>query len=254
VTGASHGLGRVFARALAARKQNVILVARAADKLETLARELRSSQSVLAETLPRDLAVPGAGLGLARSLRERGLQVDLLINNAGFGDRGEFWKLSLDRQLQMIHLHSTVVVELTFSLLPPMIEQHRGGIINISSMAGFQPIPFAALYSATKSFLTTFSMAMAEELRQSNIGVVVVTVCPGVLQPDPEKAAAQAGSKKTPGGRRTFEEVVAETLKKLESGGGLVITGFENRLGVAIQRLIPRSAVPKLAAKLSRRS
>ncbi|MEP6741764.1 MAG: SDR family oxidoreductase [bacterium] len=250
VTGGSKGLGKYFARALAARNRNLILVARSKDKLEAVASELRNSHGILAERLELDLAAPGAGLQLARNLRERNLRVDLLVNNAGFGERGEFLQLPLERQIKMIHLHNTSVVELTYQLLPAMIESGRGGIINVSSMAGFQPVPYAALYSASKSFLTTFSMALREELRPS--GVKVVTVCPGRLRADPEDAENQEKRQKVPGGEQRHEEVVSETLKKLDSGGGLVIPGRINRLTVRGQRLMSLNAVPKIVARLSK--
>jgi len=250
VTGASQGLGKFFARALAARGQNVVLVARTKAKLEALAGELRDAHKVLAEPFVCDLAAPEAGLQLARELRERGLPVELLVNNAGFGLRGEFLSLTLERQLEMIRLHDSAAVELTYELLPQMIEQGRGGIVNVSSMAGFQPIPYAALYSATKAFLTTFSMALREELRQRKSGVRVVTLCPGRLRADPEEAEGQRS--KVPGGEQGHEEVVAEALRKLDAGGGLVIPGRVNRLMLAGQRLIPPNAVPKIVAKKSK--
>jgi short-subunit dehydrogenase len=250
VTGASQGLGKFFARALAARKQNLILVARSKEKLEALASELRASHSVLAEPLICDLAAPSAGQHLASQLREREFSTGLLVNNAGFGLRGEFRSLPLEGQLEMIRLHNSAVVELTFELLAPMVERGRGGIINVSSMAGFQPIPYAALYSATKSFLTTFSMALREEVR--NTGVRVVTLCPGRLRADPEEAEGREPREKVPGGEQGHEEVVAETLKKLDAGGGLVIPGWVNRLTVAGQRLIPPNAVPKIVARMSK--
>ena len=249
VTGASQGLGKYFARALAARKQNLVLVARSKDKLEALANEVKTSHAILAEPLAFDLASPTAGQRLAEQLRERALPIDLLVNNAGFGLRGEFWKLSLERQLEMIYLHNAAAVELTFSLLPPMIEARAGGIINVSSIAGFQPIPYAALYSATKSFLTTFSMALREELRAT--GVKMVTVCPGRLRADPEEES-QEPRQKVPGKEQGHEEVVMGTLKKLDSGGGLVIPGRMNRLTVRAQRLIPPNAVPKIVARMSK--
>jgi uncharacterized protein len=252
VTGASKGLGKFFARALAARGQNVVLAARSAQRLETLAAELRDSRGVLAETAVCDLAEPGAGRRLAGRLRERELSVELLVNNAGFGLRGEFLSLTLERQLEMIGLHNSAVVELTFELLPPMIERGRGGVVNVSSMAGFQPIPYAALYSATKSFLTTFSMALREELRKSGSGVRVVTLCPGRLRADPEEAEGGGQRSKVPGGEHGHEEVVAEALKKLDGGGGLVIPGRVNRLMLAGQRLIPPNAVPKVVARKSK--
>jgi short-subunit dehydrogenase len=250
ITGASKGLGKYFARALAARKHNLILLARSRDKLEALANELRDSHGTLSEPLEFDLASPGAGLQLALKLRERNFQIEMLVNNAGFGERGKFLDLSLGRQLQMIHLHNTAVVELTYQLLPAMIDAGHGGIINVSSMAGFQPVPYAAMYSATKSFLTTFSMALREELRPT--GVKVVTVCPGRLRADPEDTEAQEERQKVPGGQQRHEDVVDETLKKLDSGGGLVIPGRINRLTVRGQRLMSLNAVPKIVARLSK--
>lgn len=250
VTGASMGLGKFFARALAARKQNLVLVARSKDKLEALANELSASHSISAEAIEFDLASALAGQHLAQELRERELRIDLLVNNAGFGLRGEFLKLPLEQQLGMVQLQNASVVELTYSLLPAMIEERHGAIINVSSLAGFQPIPYAALYSAAKSFLTTFSMALREEVRSS--GVKVVTVCPGRLRADPDNAASQEKRQKVPGGEQGHEEVVTETLKKLDSGGGLVIPGRVNRLTVLGQRLIPPNAVPKLVARMSK--
>jgi hypothetical protein len=251
VTGASQGLGKFFARALAARKQNVVLVARSEEKLEALASELRAAHAVLAEPLVCDLAEPDAGRQLARQLLEREFSIELLVNNAGFGLRGEFRELPLERQLEMMRLHNSSVVELTFELLPSMVERGRGGIINVSSMAGFQPIPYATLYSATKSFLTTFSMALREEVRRS--GVKIVTLCPGRLRVDPEEAEGEEPREKVPGGEQGHEEVVAEALKKLDAGGGLVIPGRVNRLIAAAQRLVPPNAVPKIVVRMSKR-
>ena len=248
ITGASQGLGRFFAQALAARGQNLILVARADDKLAAVADKLKTTHGVSVETLTCDLSETGAGRRLTAELRARDLNVDLLVNNAGFGLRGEFWTLPLERQLAMINLHNATAIELTYQLLPPMIAAHQGAIINVSSMAGFQPVPYAALYSATKSFLTNFSMALREELRPT--GVRVVTVCPGRLRPDPESDQTQR--QKVPGREQAHEEVVAETLLKLDSGGGLVIPGRLNGWMNLGQRLIPPNAVPKIIAKRSR--
>jgi short-subunit dehydrogenase len=248
VTGASKGLGKFFARALAARKQNLVLVARGPAKLDALAAELRAAHAVQVEPLVFDLAAPQAGQRLAAELRARKLHIDLLVNNAGFGLRGEFRQMSLAEQLNMIQLHDTTAVELTYELLPAMIEAGGGRIINVSSMAGFQPVPYAALYSATKSFLTNFSMALREELRAVN--VKIVTVCPGRLQPDPDES--QAGRSKVPGGEQAQAEVVAETLRKLDAGGGLVIPGRRNRWMQFGQRLLPPNAVPKIVAKKSK--
>jgi short-subunit dehydrogenase len=251
VTGASTGLGKVFAQALAERGHNLVLVARSEDKLATVASQLKTKHGILAEMLPLDLAAPAAGQRLAQLLAERHLRIDLLVNNAGFGVQGEFRKLDLNRQLEMIQLHNTSVVELTYYLLPAMIEAHRGGIINISSMAGLQAIPYAALYSATKSFLTTFSLALEREVGRH--GVKVVTVCPGRLKAAPKgDQPKEARRKKFPGGEQAHEDVVAQTLRMLDKGGGLLIPGVVNKFANVAERFFPRRLVTKAIGKLSR--
>jgi short-subunit dehydrogenase len=250
VTGASRGLGRCFARTLAGRKQNLVLVARSAEKLAALAEELRSAHAVSVESISVDLAVPGAGRQLADELTRRELQIDALVNNAGFGDQGRFQELSLERQLQAINLQNATIVELTYRLLPAMIGRKQGGIVNVSSMAGFQPIPFASVYSATKAFLTTFSLALEAEVKR--YGVCVVTVCPGRLQVAPEDIADSSERKKFPGGEQTHEDVVNQALRKLDGGGGLVIPGGVNKLAAFAERFIPRSKVAKLIKNISK--
>ena len=250
VTGASRGLGKYFARALAARQQNLVLVARDNERLAKLAAELEKTYGIRAETLALDLASPGAGGRLAEQLKERGLKIDLLVNNAGFGDQGEFLKLSLARQLEMISLQNATVVELTYKLLPAMIEQRRGGIINVSSMAGFQPIPYATIYSATKSFLTTFSLALEAELRRYK--VAVVTVCPGRLRADTEEPE-EGERRKVPGGEQTHEEVVRLALRKLDRGGGLVIPGAMNKFAAFAVAFAPRSRLARLIGKMTKK-
>jgi short-subunit dehydrogenase len=250
ITGASQGLGKVFAHALAARKQNVILVARSRDKLENLSAELRRSQSVAAEVLEFDLASPCAGARLAQELRDRNLQVNLLINNAGFGVRGAFRNLTLQRQMEMLRLNNAAVVELTYSLLPSLLGHPQAGIINVSSAAGFQPIPYASLYAATKSFLTSFSLGLQEELRSSKVSVV--TLCPGRILADGHPGEAKNGNRKFGFLYQSPEVVVSEALDSLANGGGLVVPGFVNKLSVFAQRLIPRRTVPALVARMSR--
>jgi short-subunit dehydrogenase len=251
ITGASTGLGKVFARALAARKLDLVLVARSEDKLTALAVELKEEFGIRVETLPWDLSEPAAGQRLAQGLAQHHLRIDWLINNAGFGVQGEFRKLDLNRQLEMIQLHNTSVVELTHLLLPDMIKQRRGGIINISSMAGLQAVPYATLYSATKAFLTTFSLALEREVGRH--GVKVVTVCPGRLKAAPQGEQPQdLQRKKFPGGEQAHEDVVAQTLKMLDGGGGLLIPGAVNKFANVAQRFFPRRLVAKVVGKLSR--
>ena len=250
VTGASRGLGRCFARELAANGRNLVLVARSGEKLETIAKDLRAEHDVRIEVVVLDLAQPGAGGRLADEIAGRSLDTDLLINNAGFGDQKRFLDLSLERQIEMITLQNATIVELTHRLLPAMIEQKSGGIINVSSMAGFQPIPYAAVYSATKAFLTTFSLALEAEI--SAFGIRVVTVCPGRLAVAAEDVDQTKERKKVPGGEQTHELVVTEALRKLENGGGLVIPGGVNKFAAFAERFVPRSKIARLLTKLSK--
>jgi short-subunit dehydrogenase len=250
ITGASRGLGRCFARTLAARNQNLVVVARSREKLEALAHELRTENGIEVESIPFDLASTGAGQHLANELSARGLAIDLLVNNAGLGDQGRFLQLSLERQLQVITLQNATVVELTHRLLPAMIERKGGGIITISSMAGFQPIPFASVYSATKAFLTTFSLALEAEMMR--YGVRGVTVCRGRLRVSPEDAESSGERKKFPGGEQTHEDVVNSAMRTFDRGGGLVVPGAINKVAAFAVRFIPRGKVARLVKKLSK--
>lgn len=250
ITGASSGIGECFARALAAKGKNVVLVARSEDKLKSLAGELRSRHSILAEPLCMDLSEPGSGTRLAQTMGQRGFGIDLLINNAGFGARGEFWALPLDKQSAMIRLQVETLLELTFLLLPEMIGGRRGGVINVSSMTGFQPIPYATAYSATKAFMNSFSMALREELKPFN--VAVVTLCPGGTRTNFVNIGARHGRHRFPGGPQPPEEVVDAALRRLDRGGGLVVPRFVNKASIFSQRFFPRSAFAKLLGKMSR--
>ena len=250
ITGASRGLGMAFARALARRRRNLVLVARSAEPLDAFANELRQSWSVSVVAIQVDLSFPGAVQILTEQLSDGKTPIDLLVNNAGFGLRGEFRGLSIRRQLEMLRLNNQAIVELTYNLLPSMLERRQKGIINVSSTAGFQPIPFAGVYSATKAFLTTFSLALEQELRDA--GVTVVTVCPGKLSKTQNSQSEQPVRGKWAGIYQSPEEVVEEALRALANGGGLTVPGTLNKFSVFAQRLIPRRFVPRLVAKMSR--
>lgn len=249
ITGASSGIGEAFARALAARGTNVILVARSKDKLERLAGELSARHRVTALPLDFDLSLPEAARALAETVFARRLEVDLIINNAGFGGRGEFWNLPLDAQAEMFRLNVQAVMDLTHALLSPMIERRSGGLINVSSMTGFQPIPYAAMYSASKAFVTDFSMGLAEELRP--YGIAVVTLCPGGTRTHFYEIG-QRGKARFPGRPQSPEEVVRAALAALDRGGGLVVPRLANKISVLSQRLVPRRLLPRLLARFSR--
>jgi short-subunit dehydrogenase len=250
ITGASRGLGMAFARALAERHRNLVLVARSAEPLHALANELRRSTPVSVVAIQADLSIPGTGQILTEQLSNGDIPIDLLVNNAGFGLRGEFRGLPILRQLEMLRLNNQAIVELTYSLLPGMLGRRQKGIINISSTAGFQPIPFASVYSATKAFVTAFSLALEQELRSA--GVTVVTVCPGRLRKHENDESEQRARGKWGGIYRSTDEVVEAALRVLANGGGLTVPGALNQFSVFVQRFIPRRLVPRLVAQLSR--
>jgi short-subunit dehydrogenase len=250
ITGASRGLGMAFARELAQRRHNLVLVARSPEPLHAFASELRRDYPIAALAIPVDLSSCGAGESLAEQVSSDGIAIDLLVNNAGFGLRGEFRNQPLQRQLEMLRLNNQAVIELTYSLLPGMLELQRKGIINVSSTAGFQPIPFASAYAATKAFLTTFSLALEQELRSS--GVSVVTVCPGRLRKNENASPAHLGRVRRIDIYQSPEEVVRDALRGLANGGGLTVPGTLNKFSVFAQRLIPRKLVLRMVARMSR--
>jgi len=249
ITGASSGIGACFARALAARGRHLVLVARSKDKLETLAREITANHSVRIEVIEQDLGVEGAAQRLAATLAEREMAVDLLVNNAGFGAQGQFWKLPLDRQVEMLRLNIGTLTELTHLLLPAMVERRSGGIINISSTASFQPIPYTSVYAATKAYVTSFSMGLAEEVAE--YGVKVLALCPGATATNFFEAG-QFTTVKLPGGSQSPEAVVEVGLAAFDRGNSLAVTRFLNKLMIFALRLAPRRLAARIAGNMFR--
>jgi short-subunit dehydrogenase len=248
ITGASSGIGAAFARKLAARGRNVFLVARSEDKLTTLCNELGRLTSIRAQHLALDLEQPDAGSQLLEETRKRELEIDMLINNAGFGSMGDFVKLDLDRELQMIQLNVRSLVDLTHQFLIPMRERRSGTIINVASTAGFQAVPYMATYAATKAFVLSFSEALAEENRKH--GIHVMALCPGVTETNFFEAS---GIDRPPLRTvQTPEEVVETALRAFGRRRTTVISGWTNWLTVAAERFVPRSVVTKVAANALR--
>jgi uncharacterized protein len=248
ITGSSSGIGAAFARKLAMRGRNVLLVARSEDKLITLCNELGRISGVRAQYLAIDLSQPGSALQLFEETKRRGLEIDMLINNAGFGSMGDFARLDLSKELKMIDLNVQAVVELTHLFLIPMRERKQGAIINVASTAGFQSVPYMATYAATKAFVLSFSEALWEENRRH--GVHVMALCPGVT----ETNFFDASQMDRPPMRtiQTAEEVVEVALRGLARRKSSVIAGWTNFLMVETERLVPRSMVIKLTGKALR--
>jgi short-subunit dehydrogenase len=248
ITGASSGIGEVFARKLAARGRNVLLVARSEDKLITLCNELGRSNSVRAQHVTMDLSNPESPARLFEETQKRGLVVETLVNNAGFGSFGDFSKLDLARELNMIDLNVRSLVELTQRFLAPMRARKKGEIINVASTAGFQAVPFMATYAATKAFVLSFSEALWEENRPH--GIKVMALCPGVTETNFFEAAR---SEKPPARvAQTPEDVVETALRALARGKSHVVSGWTNRAMVEAERLAPRDVITRVAGRMMR--
>jgi short-subunit dehydrogenase len=251
VTGASSGIGAVYARALRRRGERLILVARRAERLSGLVAELGGDEWAVA--IPMDLAEREAVPRLVAEVAARGLAVDLLVNNAGLGHTAPFAEQPLEVLEAMIDVNVRAVVGLTRSLLPGMKERGRGRIVNVASNAAFQPVPFLTVYAATKAFVLSFTEGLAEELRGS--GIQVQALCPGLTRTEfLEVAGTHEGLRVTRTPMLTAEEVVEASLLGLDRGRLRVVTGWTNRLAVLAQRFVPSWLPRRVAAELYRPS
>jgi short-subunit dehydrogenase len=248
ITGASSGIGAAFARKLAARGRNVLLVARSEDKLIALCNELGRQTSIRAQYVVLDLQQPDAAAQLFEETQKRELEIEMLINNAGFGSMGDFVTLDLNRELEIIQLNVRALVDLTYRFLQPMRERKGGTIINVASTAGFQAVPYMATYAATKAFVLSFSEALWEENRSH--GVHVMALCPGVTETNFFEAAGMDHPPMRIS--QTPEEVVDTALRGLNRKKGTVISGLTNFFTVEAERFFPRSFVTRIAGKALR--
>ena len=247
VTGASSGIGEVFASELAKRGANLVLVARSLDKLEALADRLRGRFGVSVEVLVCDLSEPGAGAALAARLAERGARTDVLINNAGFGLFGQLHEADPARTSRQVRLNVAALTELTCALLPQMRARDRGAIVNVASTAAFQPLPYMAVYSATKAYVLSFTEALWAETRGT--GVRVTALCPGATN----TAFFDTASKHASIGRRMApDQVVAAAFSALERRHCSVVPGLRNRLLAGAARLTPRQTAVRISERTMR--
>jgi short-subunit dehydrogenase len=246
VTGASSGIGAELARGLAARGHGVTLVARREDALRKLADELSSAHGIRADVVAADLADPAARDRLAAELERLDLEVDVLVANAGFGSYGAFIAADRDREIEQIRVNGEAVVDLAARWTPGMVERGAGAVLVTASVAGFQPLPGNATYSAIKAFALTFAEALHAELRPA--GVTVTALCPGPVRSGFQAASgAEAYADGLPGIMfRSVEDVAAAGLKGLERGRRVVVPGAPNRIGALLGRFSPRPVVLKL--------
>ncbi len=250
ITGASYGIGEEFAWQLAARGWSIILVARSQDRLTQLRTDLMAEYTdidVLCAAM--DLTAPDAPAELFQKTKDANLKISLLINNAGFGAFGEFTSIDRERQRQMIDLNIAALVELTHLYLQPMMQREEGGIINVASVAGFAPLPYSAVYAATKAFVVSFSQALYEEARQHGVQVMVVN--PGSTKTNFFEVAGHGAFSNS--SMQTAEQVVAESIRAFDHDRRSVTTGVSNRLMVLVLGLLPVSWVTAVVGKKMRR-
>ncbi|MEO0968696.1 MAG: SDR family oxidoreductase [Cyanobacteria bacterium J06639_18] len=249
ITGASGGIGEAFARELAANNENLIIVARSEDKLNQLASQLQEQHKIQVEVIVKDLTAPSATQELFETVQSKGIAVDTLINNAGFGDYGEFAQTDGERQIKMVQLNIIALMDLTHKFLPQMQQRRSGNIINVSSIAGFQPIPYLSVYAATKAFVLSFSESLWAENRQ--YGVRVIVVCPGPTETNffeeanfPSSFTGKTSKVSTP------EEVVSNTLKALKEDKSTVVSaGALGKIIVNMPRFLPRETLVNILEK-----
>jgi uncharacterized protein len=252
ITGASCGIGAAFAEALAERGTNVVLVARSEDRLQQLADTLKSRYGIRADVIVQDLTTPDAAAAVFQSVKGLGIEIELLINNAGFGDYGAFGDRPRQKQLDIIQLNIGALVDLTHHFLPQMQQRKSGSILNIASIAGFQPMPYLSVYAATKAFVLSFSEALWAENQDK--GVHIMAVCPGPTESsffeaaDFPKTLASEGQSLVPAA-----VVVKEALQALEQKLPNVVTGgIGNQIVVNAARFLPRPTLVNGIAKLFR--
>lgn len=248
VTGASSGIGTAFVHALASRGASVVLVARAEEVLNALATEVQNRYQVQAHVIVADLSRPDAATQIGQIVAELGLTIDLLINNAGFMTHGPFESIDPARDHDEVMVNVAAVVGLTHAFLPGMLARRDGGIINVASLAAFQPVPFLAVYAASKAFVVSFSVALWEECRHRNVRVV--GLCPGPTATQLfDRANAPEASHGVP---RTPEQVVATGLAGLDKRRSLIVDGMTNSWLSHGSRLIPRWFAALCAGKVVR--
>lgn len=250
ITGASSGIGAEFAGQLATLGMDLVLVARRRDRLAAQSERLADEHGVSCTVLCKDLSRPEAAEDLFAETMERGLEVDWLVNNAGFGTRGRFSDLPLEREIEAIRLNVEALVALTRLFLPGMIERGRGQIVNVASTSAFQAMPYMATYAATKAFVLSFSEAIATETFRT--GVNVIAVCPGLTRTE-FQAVAGVGAKEMPD---VFflnaADVVRESIEAAREGRQVVVNGWMNRLALAGTQFIPRGILARATATVSR--
>lgn len=249
VTGASSGIGKAYAKELAARGCHVVLAARSKDKLDAMAREINRQYGVQAYALACDLSKANAPRQLAEQIFELGLSVDILINNAGVGTYGRFEEIDPKREQEEILLNTAALVDLTHRLLPDMLRRKDGVIVNVASMAAFMPCAYSAVYGGTKAFVLSFSEALWAETRGR--GIRVLALCPGATETG---FFDGVGSEEMGAGQKlsTPEKVVQAGFRGIDQGRSYIIDGRSNYFMALMIRLFSRRRVALIMERMSK--
>ncbi|MBV8454960.1 MAG: SDR family oxidoreductase [Deltaproteobacteria bacterium] len=250
ITGASSGIGESFAYALARQNYGLVLVARRQDRLEAVAAKAMKIGAERTEIVAADLGRGDAPLELQARLAAIPIEVDYLINNAGFGTTGRFDRLPLAREIDEIDLNVTALVALTRLFLPPMVERRRGTIINVASTAAFQPLPYMATYAATKAFVLSFTEAIAAET--AGTGVRILALCPGPVRTEFQAVAKNENALMPSFAYLDADTVVKQALAAVAQGRRVQINGIMNTAGAIAARLLPRALVTAIAGRIYR--
>jgi short-subunit dehydrogenase len=245
ITGASAGIGVALAKELAAGGTQLVLTARRKERLEELARDLADKHKIKTFVFVADLAETGAPQKIHDFTAENNIEIQLLINNAGFGAYGELPSVDITRLLDMVQVNCTAVVHLTRLYLPEMVARRSGDILILASTASFQAVPYISTYAATKAFDLLFAEGLAEEMKP--YGIRVCALCPGSTE---SEFHVVAGQEKFAQKAETAEKVARTGLKALAAGKSHVISGLGNYLGALGERLVPRRMVTKIAGSM----
>lgn len=251
VTGASQGIGKYIAIALAKRSFNLLLVARSTDKLHLLQQELETTHKIRVEYLSLDLSAIGSAQTLYDWCTQLSVPISVLVNNAGFGLWGDFEKLSIKEQEKMIHLNIGTLTSITHALLPILYQQAPGYILNVASTAAYQAVPKLAVYAATKAYVLSFSRALRHELTLKNVSVTCIS--PGPTETGfADRAGMQALAKMTAKYNMPVETVAEFAVQAMLQRKAEVVPGFTNKLQRFGDWLFPKNIVERIAAKLYR--
>lgn len=251
ITGASAGIGAELAKVFAAHDHDLVLVARRRDALEALAGTLEGKHGITATVIVDDLGDPEAPERIFAAVRDARIEVDVLVNNAGFGLGGEFSETPIEREITMVQVNVTALMHLTKLFVAPMLKRRAGYVLNVASTAAFFPGPLQSVYYASKAFVLSFSQAVAEELAPS--GISVTCLCPGPTETEFAQVAKMKSVRLPTLDIAEADDVAEFGYRAMMAGWRVAVPGAKNKLLVQVQRLVPRRIISRAVKKMQER-